>query len=245
MMKKSRGFYKTLLTLVAVWLFSVSLVYSAPLLEIAAAFLGISASRGQLKGPDEFPGSGEIWVANLETEKKRKISRTSGYRSPLFLPEDEDLLALKGSQVERLRGKDGKAETLFTFDGIVKLVGFHGQDPDKVLVLYRGDHRTQVPGVLSLASGRIEPLPFDQKSEVDRRLLAILSGWERTYGPKKVFVRRQSEEDLSGTIAWTDVFFKQEGQDPINVSHGDGVNCGQPSLSHNGVLVTYIREGVQ
>lgn len=245
MMKKHRLLCRTILTLGAVWLASVSLVFSASLLEIAAAFLGISATPGQLKGLEEFSGSGEIWVANLETGKKRKVSLAGGFRSPLFLPGDEDLLALKGCQVVRLRGRDGKAETLFTVGGIEKLIGFHGQDPDKVLVLYRGDHRAQVPGVFSLASGRIMALPFDPSSEVDRRLLAHLSSWERSYGPKKVFVRRQSEEDLSGTIAWSDVFFKREGQDPINISRGEGVNCGQPSLSHNGVLVTYIKEGVQ
>jgi hypothetical protein len=245
MMKNNRLLWRTLLTMGAAWFISANLVYASPLLEKAAAFLGISVSPSQLRGLEEFSGSGEIWLFDLKTGQRKKISLGGGYHSPLFLPMDEDLLALKGSRVVRLRGRDGKEETLFTIDGIEKLIGFHGQDQDKVLVLYRGDHQTHVPGVLSLASGRIEPLSFDRTSEADRRLLAHLSSWERSYGPKKVFVRRQSGEDLSGTIEWTDVFFKQEGQDPINVSRGEGVNCGQPSLSHNGVLVTYIREGLQ
>lgn len=244
-MKKNRLLLRTLLTVGTASFISVNLVYASPLLAKAVAFLGISVSPGQLKGLEGFSGSGEIWVANLETGKGKKISLTSGYRSPLFLVGDEDLLALKGCQVVRIQGRDGKEMPLFAVEGLEKLVGFNGQDPDKILVLYQGDHRTQVPGVFSLASGRIKPLPFDRNSEADRLLLAHLSGWERSYGPKKVFVRRQSKEDLSGTIEWTDVFFKQEAQDPINVSQGDGVNCGQPSLSHNGALVTYVRDGIQ
>ncbi|HSO72532.1 MAG TPA: hypothetical protein VLR91_07790, partial [Thermodesulfobacteriota bacterium] len=69
--------------------------------------MGISANPGQLKGLEGFSGPGGIWVANLGTGKRVKISLAGTYRSPLFLAGEEDLLALKGGQVVRIRGKNG------------------------------------------------------------------------------------------------------------------------------------------
>jgi hypothetical protein len=39
----------------------------------------------------------------------------------------------------------------------------------------------------------------------------------------------------------TDVFRNLGNGGPLNLSHCNGVNCGQPSLSENGRLLVFVR----
>ena len=48
-------------------------------------------------------------------------------------------------------------------------------------------------GVLSVKSGKVTPLPYDAKSDAERRMLAQVRGQERTYGDAAVYVKTESE----------------------------------------------------
>ena len=68
-----------------------------------------------------------------------------------------------------------------------------------------------------------------------------LKDWERVYGKTVLYARRGIREDMPGSEAWTDVYIKQGDKAPVNLSRCNGVNCGQPSLSHDGSMGTYIK----
>jgi hypothetical protein len=77
----------------------------------------------------------------------------------------------------------------------------------------------------------------------EQRMLAHLRGWQRSYdgGQTSLYTKIETKEGLAGTVEWRDVWLKRAGRDTTNISHCDGVNCGQPSLSPNGRWVVYVK----
>jgi len=97
-------------------------------------------------------------------------------------------------------------------------------------------------GLLAVDTGAITDLAYDPASSQDLQLIEDLEGWSCVSGESRAYVKRQTKEEISGTREWTDVFLVANGQQPIDVSHCDGVNCGQPSFSQNGNRLVYIKE---
>jgi hypothetical protein len=203
-------------------------------------FLGISDSPGTLKSPgDEKNGS--LWVVDLSSHTTDAITQAEKYRSPVFLPGRNDILALSGNDVVRI-SPSGSANKLYSIAGITKLVAGSTDKPDTVLILLTenaGGHSRV--GFLSVSTGRVTPLAFDPNSSADLQMVENLEGWTRTYGDKQIYVQRQTKQALSGTVGWSDVFLKAAGQDPVNVSRCNGANCGQPSLSADGKLLIFVK----
>ena len=239
---------KKLLILMAVillttWTFSGSIgaqeqtgSFWRKILEVA----GISATPSTLKGPGDAVETGDIWVAGPDLSTRRQITRDGGYRSPVFEPGDETLLALKESTIVRISLSGKAPEAIFALSGLVKLVGFSGENPDEVLVLREADDGRISVGLFSTVTGKVVlQVP---KSREERRMLIHIRGWKRVYGNTVVYVKRETKAAMSGAIQWEDVYIKQGGEDPVNVSRCDGLNCGQPSLSQNGRMVAYIKE---
>ena len=197
-------------------------------------FLGISATPGAQKGVEaEF--SGDIWVAELDTESRFPLTEEGGYRSPVFMPGDEGILALKGDDLEFIPLSGGEPEKRATLPGVIKIVGFHRQDKDKLLVLFKDNSGTSV-GILSLKDGKVSSLPHENE-DPSMLMLNHLRGWERVYGNTTVDVKPDDKQEGK----WTNVYI-QRGNDPSqNISKCNGTNCGQPSLSSNGNKVVYIK----
>jgi len=205
-------------------------------------FLGISDSPGTLKGPGDEVVRGQLWVADLGSQTIRAVGMGDGYRSPVFIPGSNDILALSGSDVVRFPAGGGEMKKLYSIAGVTKLVGFSADDPDKVLILQSGDTvgHTRV-GLLSASTAKVTPLAYDPSSGVDLQMVENLAGWTRTYGDKRVYVRGQTMQALSGDVEWSDVFLKTDSQEPIDVSQCKGTNCGQPSLSADGRLLVFVK----
>lgn len=206
-------------------------------------FLAISYTPGAQKGPAGDDLKGQIWIADLRANSVRALSANGGYRSPIFSAKGGDVLALRGSDVLRIPSTGGEGTKLFSVGGILKLVGAGSSDPKQVLVLLRNDSGSH-PRVAFLAidTGAITDLPYDPASSQDLQMIEDLEGWSRTVGERRVFVKRQTREDISGTHAWTDVFLNANGQQPVDISRCDGVNCGQPSISPDGALLLFVKE---
>jgi hypothetical protein len=64
-------------------------------------FLGISDSPGTLKGPGDEVVRGQLWVADLGSQTTHAIASGGSYRSPVFMPGSNDILALSGSGSRR------------------------------------------------------------------------------------------------------------------------------------------------
>jgi hypothetical protein len=201
---------------------------------------GIPIGAGTLKGAEDTPPAGQVWVVDLGSGTRTRVAPGGGYRSPLFIPGSTDILALQGTNVVRIASPAVEPKRLYSIEGITKLVSFGISDPDQVLVLKESDAGQVSVNVLALGTGKLWPMVYDSGSKEDEQMLESLQASERTYGGKTVYVKHISKDAMSGRVEWSDVFIKPLGQDPKNVSRCDGVDCGQPSVSADGRRIAFI-----
>ena len=210
-----------------------------PLLSKLLRIAGLTAAPSQMRGPADNAAVGDIWIANVDRRPARALTTNGGYRSPIFVNDTPVVLALRGNSVVRLGAQGGSAIPLAGAPKIVKLVGIDATSPDEVIVLL--DAPASPLGVLSLQSGRVTPLPYDDSSDEQRRMLAQIRAQDRTYGETKVYTKTETKSGLSRPIEWTDVFLTRGAGSPQNVSACDGVNCVQPALSPDGRSVAFVK----
>jgi hypothetical protein len=210
----------------------------AKLLRIA----GLTAAPFQMRGPGDAVEPGEIWITDVAQPAPRQANRDPDYRSPVFHPSAVGTLyVLKGDTLVRL-DKDGSiATTIHTVPNAIKLVGFTSDDPDGLVVLIHSDADASPLASLSLATGVLTRLPYDQKSDEERRVVAQVRGQHRVYGDTTVYTRTESKRRASRTIEWTDVFVQRGRSAPQNVSACDGVDCTQPALSPDRRRVAFVK----
>jgi hypothetical protein len=202
---------------------------------------GLTASPAQMRNPGEEVDAGDVWMVPADGGTPVALTTGGGYRSPIFAPADGSIVALRGDTLVRIPAGGGSAVPVQRAPGILKLVGFDTGNADEIVVLLDGG--AAPVGVLSMKSGKVTPLPYDAKSNAERRMLAQVRGQERTYGDASVYVRTESKRGLSRTIEWTDVHFRRGNAPPRNVSACDGVNCGQPALSPDGRRIAFVKSG--
>jgi hypothetical protein len=201
---------------------------------------GLTASPAQMRGPGDEVDAGDIWVAATGGGPASALTSGGGYRSPIFAP-DASIVALKGDALVRIPASGGSAAPVQRVAGVLKLVGFDARNADAIVVLLGGGAAPL--GVLSMKSGKVTPLPYDAKSDAERRMLAQVRGQERTYGDAAVYVKTESKRGLARAIEWTDVYVRRGSSPPQNVSGCDGVSCGQPALSPDGRRVAFVKAG--
>jgi hypothetical protein len=202
---------------------------------------GLTASPAQMRNPGEEVDAGDVWMVPADGGTPVALTTGGGYRSPIFAPTDGSIVALRGDTLVRIPAGGGSAVPVQHAPGILKLVGFDTGNADEIVVLLDGG--AAPVGVLSVKSGKVTPLPYDAKSNAERRMLAQVRGQERTYGDASVYVRTESKRGLSRTIEWADVHFRRGNAPPRNVSACDGVNCGQPALSPDGRRIAFVKTG--
>lgn len=195
-------------------------------------FLGVSATPSAQRG-EEAKFSGDIWVAELDEGVRSRLTQEGGYCSPVFMPGDKGILTLKGDDLQFIPLSGGEPEKRATLPGVIKIVGFHKQDKDKLLLLFKDNSGTSV-GILSLKDSKVSYLPYDKE---DESMLNHLRRWERVYGDTTVEVKPDDVQQGK----WTNVYIKRGNDSPQNVSKCKGTNCGQPSLSSDGNKVVYIK----
>jgi hypothetical protein len=163
---------------------------------------GIAESPSTLKGPGDEVEHGQIWVAEIAAGGTRKLTDGGGFRSPVFMPEGKDVLALKGPYVVRVSFPSGKVTNLYAVNGIRKFVGFNRDDPDQVLALVMAHDSSSHPEVafLSVSGGKLTPLSYDRSSSEDRHMLEHLSAWDRDYGETSVYINQQTKSGMAGTL---------------------------------------------
>ncbi len=209
-------------------------------LEWVVRFSGVSANSNTLKGADNDLESGQLWIADLRSDTRKRITTGSDYRSPVFYPDSAAILVLKDSDVVRMPFAAGYPAKLCDAAGVTKLIGFNRDDPDQVLLLKEGAGEVSV-GLLSVSMAKITLLPYDLKSSRDHEMIEHLQDWQRTYGDKSVYVKSESRHEMSGAVERSNIFLKTPGQEPQNVSHCESVNCGEPALSPDGNQVVFIK----
>ena len=214
-------------------------VHAETMVEKLLRVSGLTASPAEMRGPGDEPDAGDVWVAS-PGGAPAALTSGGGYRSPVFSP-DGSVFALKGDTVVRVA--PGSVATFQKVSGALKLVGFDGKNADEIVVLLDSGGSGSPLGVLSLKTGKMVPLPYDAKSDGERRMLVQIRGQERVYGDASVYVKTESKRGMTRAIEWTDVYLRRGNQPPQNISTCDGVNCGQPALSPDGRRVAFVKAG--
>jgi hypothetical protein len=204
-------------------------------------FTGVSATPSTLKGGDDQVTEGQVWLAEVHTKACRKITDDGGYRSPILLSGDTAILAAKAENVVRLSVDSSTQRTIAKVSGLSKLIGFGHKDPSQILLLAEDDAGHRKVELLSVNDGTVAPLPYAATSSRDRQMLEELEGWERFYEAGTVYVRRETVQAMSGPVERSNVFWKQPDLDPVNVSHCELTDCGQPSASVDGSKIVFIK----
>lgn len=204
---------------------------------------GVSATPRNQRGEESARTGdflGDIYVVALNsnfepTGAGSKITTGGGFRSPVFLPGGDDLLAIKGEKIVRLSVSRRTEKELQTVKGIVKLVGVNAGNPDEVLILTDLD-RDNCPGVgmFSLSTGKVTPIPYGLTG-LDETRVRHLMGGDREYDD----VRLQEVPEADARL---NVYVKPSNRDRVNVSGCAGVNCFHPTYINNPRRVAYVKQ---
>jgi hypothetical protein len=201
---------------------------------------GLTAAPSQMRGPDDQVDPGNIWIADLGRHTTKELTHDGGYRSPVFSG-DGRIYALKGGMIVRISPGGGAAAPVQKASGAAKLVGFDGGSVDDLVVLLETEAAASPLAVVTLKNGRVTPLPYDPRSDDQRRMVAQARAQDRVYGDAVVYTRTETKQGLSRNIEWTDVYIRRGSSPPQNISACDGVNCVQPALSPDRQSVAYVK----
>lgn len=209
----------------------------------ALRILGISVTPSALKGDDDAL-TGDVWLADLLTETSRRLTREGAYRSPLVLPGEQTIWALKGETICEIPLDGGAVKERFSIKGIVKLAAVDTEARKNVVLLREDEAHQMVVELLSIDGGKRTALSYDPASDEDKQMLAYLRSWERSYdgGKFKLYTRSEGKGGAAGKrIEWHDVYFEEPEREPLDLSHCKPFNCGQPALSLNARYVVYVK----
>jgi hypothetical protein len=206
-----------------------------------ARIAGLTATPSTQKGPGDEISHGDIWVVDLAQNTRLQLTHDGGYRSPVFLAGDREVLALQGDDVVLIPVAGGEPRKISGVKGATKLVGVDLDEPNKVLILTKDENQRTALKFLSLKNAQMTAVPFDEESKEDRRMIVHIRNWERVYGDTRVYVKNETKNGLAGPLEWTDVYLSQGDGVLINISKCDGVNCGQPSLAQSKKVVVYVK----
>ena len=211
------------------------------LLQTLLRFSGISATPSAQKGPGDELEAGDVWLVSPGRGTSVRLTRDGGYRSPVFGPGDQSVLALRKDALVSIPLGGGEGATLHALPRASKLVGLGVDRPQEVLAVFEDADGAPWLGLVALGSGQVTRVPHDRASREDRAMIAHARDWQRVYGSAAGYVKTESKPGLSGTVEWTDVYLARSGGDPVNVSRCDGVRCGQPSLARDGSQVVFVK----
>lgn len=181
--------------------------------EVVMQVFGVSATPNELRGAGDAIKAGEIIIVDVATKKQRRLATQPAYRSPIFFPDDQSILAIKGDAIVSIP-IGGEAATTGIRQrrivrGIFKLIGFSGPSPDRVLSLRQEGSKTVVE-LLDLGTGEDITLPHNPQSSRDRNMLTHLQGWDRVYEDITLFVKVEK----NAWEWWHNVYLQKKGADP-------------------------------
>lgn len=232
-----------------------SFVIATPLPQKTQSFwtrvlklLGVTATPANQKGDPDPTSDGDIWLYRLEAKVGSPLKQ-GNFRSPIFLPSRQTVLALSGDKVVKfdftINGADlttTDTTDVLTKPGLLKLISVQSDAPDQVLVVIDLDNdNCPGVGVLNLTDGTISVLPHNNSGE-DADLIAYLRRSEREYDDgTKLEIRRSSKTRNGVTVESTDVFLQLPTKSFVNLSQcRPGMLCGQPAISIDRKFVLFV-----
>jgi hypothetical protein len=206
-----------------------------PFWKLLAAVFGLTASPKQQRPVPPREVRGDIILAAVDGGERRQLTRDGDHHSPIFLPGDEAVLALRGDRLVQINAVDGKSEEIATLPGVIKLIGIDPADAKRVFVLAK-DEGEPVKR-FDLGSKRLEAIPHDPMSRDDEAMLTFIRGEDHIYGDVKLRV----DEKSNSLEDWTDVVVIRPRAEIKTLTEGAGVSSRQPALGHKKKLVAYVK----
>ena len=186
------------------------------------------------------PVEGDIMLIPSGGGEAQEVTQTGGYRSPIFLPGDDYLLALHGDRLVEISIAGGPPTEIATIAGMSspasKLVGIDPNDSNQAFLLVEAEEDSRVM-LFDRSSGRTWAVTDRPTSEQEESMFSYLRGERREYGDIRLFVEPQSDP----MKRWTDVFIQRGGERAVNLTNGSGVSNRQPALATGGRHVAYVR----
>jgi hypothetical protein len=204
-------------------------------LDTLLRFTGITASPSQTRVNDGVR-EGDIWLVHVgeeEASEPRKITSDGAYHTPLWVPQSQSILAMKGDKLVQLSVQGNEEKTLHTLTDNTELLGFDKNNPSLMLVL-----QESLAGVLTLANGQITPIPYDKKMPEDRYRLDQLRSGFRDYGTAQVSIENQSKVDPRGLFKELNTIHIKRSTKDIFISCPS--TCSQPAFAEDGGQLLFI-----
>ena len=207
-------------------------------IENLLRLVGIARLPIQLRETSTFI-KGNLWLITIDESgdnELQQITSDGTYHSPLWIPGSDKILTLKGDKLIQLDTGEGEEKTLHTLPGHTILVGFDQRDANSILTLQDSE-----PAMLSLASGQIMLLPYEdsensQDREVLDRLRSSVSNY-RDYGDIKVHVSSKTLFVAGGHEEINKIHIK-DGKQDIEIPCPE--NCVQPTLSWDRKKLVFV-----
>jgi hypothetical protein len=156
-----------------------------------------------------------------------KLTFDGGYRCPVFTPDDQRLLAVRGQDLVWISPKDSSITAVDHAPvGIVRLVGFEASASGKprVVVVTR-----QAVGLFSPWDGIFVPLDLGRDDE------------EYARGPLSQGALESNAGLVSVDTTGHEMTVERKGHEPLELTPGSKATYADPVLSHDGATVAFIR----
>ncbi len=197
-------------------------------------FTGITVTPSTVRGSEGFFMTGDIWLVQLgeaQISEPRKITSAGTYHTPLWIPGEQSILAMKEGRLIRLNPDGKEEETLHTLKDNTELLGFDRTNSNFTLVL-----QDSIVGILSVKSGQITPLSYDK--EKDRYRVDQLRSDFRDYGTTQVSIENKDIKDSQGHFKKVNTIHINLGNKDIQIACPSA--CSQPALKEDGRQLLFI-----
>ena len=199
-----------------------------PLWKWILRVTGISATSKDLRGS---PGSprGDVWIMASDgiNKTQQRLTFDGEYHSPVFTPDDREILALRGQGFVWISPENGASEALpYKLEGVLKLVGLENHTPGgkpRVVAITQ----TSI-GLFSPWDGKFEPfLAADNDEETRQQLLR----GQIQFGDVMLQVGGAGHE----------LTLQKDNREPVVLTSSPKVIYADPALSHDGRRLVFIR----
>jgi len=199
---------------------------------------GITATTSLQKSDDHI-SSGQIWICSVDGEGHRLVTAETGFRSPILLPGNEDIIALEKETVMHIDIAAAKVTEIKTLRKASKIIGYDKDDPKEVYLLCKDKHDRPTLVNFNLETGKQKDVIYDASDTSEQLLLNYVSSEQRNYDGINLFV--ESNTDFITKEEWRHIFIRRRDGTLKNITEGEEANFGQPALSHDKQLITYIK----
>ena len=162
---------------------------------------------------------------------QKRLTFDGEYHSPVFTPDDRQVLALRGEALVWVSPESGASRTLdYKLEGVVKLIAFQSHfekqaDSERPRVV--AITKTSI-GLFSPWDGKFEPFPVAESDEETRQ--ELLRG-QMQVGDLLVQVGATGHE----------LTLQKDGGEQVVLASSAKVIYAEPALSHDGRRVVFVR----